>query len=1185
MAILSIIALGVGFFSGVRITTPAMVHTVNAFWQEKQLYDYRLLSTLGWDEDNVKEFQNMPDVRYAEGANSIDILALNNENTEVVLKAHTIPENINQLRLTEGRMPQSDNECLMDASRPCGLEIGDTIKISQDNEEDTLDTLNDTEFKIVGMADSALYVNFERGTTSIGNGSVEAFVYLLPDAFDRDYYSEIYIRFDHDSVIYSKEYKDAMEQCSDSWEELTQQQADSRYQRIVDDAESELQDGKDELEDKRSEGQQELDDAEKELADGKKELDDAEKELADGRKELDDAQKELSDAKQQIEDNEKKIDNAQKELDDVKQQLDDSEQQLNEAKQQLDDSEQQLNEARLQLDDSEQQLNEAKQQLDDSRIQLDSAEQQITDGERQLNAGQVQIDSAFAEVRQNEEKLTTSENELNAQEQALNAQLSQIPWEYLTPEQQAQFSYAREQIAQGRIQIEAGKQQISSAYQELNIQQENLNQKRRELEVAKSEYEAGKIQYEAGLAQYENGLMQFQEGRTQYEDGLKQFEEGKAQYEDGLKQLEDGKAQYENGVKELEDARQKLADGKKEYEDGLLELEEGRQKYQDGVKELEDGKKEYENGLQEYQDGKKEFSEKIADAEAEIADAEQEIADIEKPDTYVLDRNTNISYACFESDSQIVEQVAKVFPIFFILVAAMVCITTMNRMVEEQRTQIGTLKALGYSESDIMGKFAFYCGTAAVIGCVLGYAVGTVLFPSVIWMSYELMYIEIPLTYIFDWKLSSLSLLASLLCSIGTTWIACHVELSETAAGLMRPKAPKAGKRVFLEYFPFIWNRLKFLYKVSIRNMFRYKGRFFMMVLGVGGCTALLLTGFGLKDTVAGFADVQYNEIVTADAEASFKTDIGETIPTELENSLDSLTEEYMLLNLSSWDILYDDNKVKALNMIIPVSEGNFNNYMHLHTTDGEPLSLPDVDEILVSNSVMERFGAELGKTITLRNEDMEELHVKVTGVFENHVYNYIILSSDTLQKQLGRIPTCNAAYMNFPEETDEYQISAELSKNEHITTVSLFSEMQERMAKTMGSLDYIVLLVIVCAAGLAFIVLYNLTNINITERIREIATIKVLGFFRNETSAYVLRENIALTAVGIIVGLGLGILLHSFVISQIIVDLVSFKTRILPMSFIYSILLTFLFNIAVNAFMGIKLEKINMAESLKSIE
>jgi len=277
MAILSIIALGVGFFSGVRITTPAMVHTVNAFWQEKQLYDYRLLSTLGWDEDNVKEFQNMPDVRYAEGANSIDILALNNENTEVVLKAHTIPENINQLRLTEGRMPQSDNECLMDASRPCGLEIGDTIKISQDNEEDTLDTLNDTEFKIVGMADSALYVNFERGTTSIGNGSVEAFVYLLPDAFDRDYYSEIYIRFDHDSVIYSKEYKDAMEQCSDSWEELTQQQADSRYQRIVDDAESELQDGKDELEDKRSEGQQELDDAEKELADGKKELDDAEK--------------------------------------------------------------------------------------------------------------------------------------------------------------------------------------------------------------------------------------------------------------------------------------------------------------------------------------------------------------------------------------------------------------------------------------------------------------------------------------------------------------------------------------------------------------------------------------------------------------------------------------------------------------------------------------------------------------------------------------------------------------------------------------------------------------------------------------------------------------------------------------------------------------------------------------------
>ncbi len=1185
MAILSIIALGVGFFSGVRITTPAMVHTVNAFWQEKQLYDYRLISTLGWDSDNVQAFRNMPDVRYAEGSNSIDLLALNHENVEIVLKAYTLPENINQLRLTEGRMPQSGNECLMDASRPCGLAVGDIIRISEDNEEDTLDTLNYTELKIVGMADSSLYVNFERGTTSIGNGSVEAFVYLLPDALDRDFYSEIYIRFDHDSVIYSKEYKDAMEQRSGSWEELTQQKADLRYQRITDDARSELQDGKDELEDKRAEGQQELDDAEKELADGKKELDDAEKELDNGRKELDNAEKELTDAKKQIEDNEKKLDDARKELDNARQQLDDSELQLNDARQQLDDSELQLNDARQQLDDSEQQLNQAKQQLDDSKIQLDSAGQQIADGERQLNDGQTQINSAFAELRKNEEILIFSENELNTQEQALNAQLSQIPWEYLTPQQQAQFTYAREQISQGRAQIEAGKQQISSAYQELNIQQEILNQKHTELEAAKAEYEAGKIQYEAGLAQYENSLAQFQEGKAQYEDGLKQFEEGQAQYEDGLKQFLDGKVQYENGVKELEDGRQKLADGRKEYEDGLLKLEDARKKYEDGVRKWQDGKKEYENGLHEYEDGKKEFAEKIADAEAEIADAEQEIADIDQPDTYVLDRNTNISYACFESDSQIVEQVARVFPIFFILVAAMVCITTMNRMVEEQRTQIGTLKALGYSESDIMGKFAFYCGTAAVIGCVLGYAIGTVLFPSVIWMSYELMYIEIPLTYIFDWKLSSLSLLASLLCSIGTTWIACHVELAETAAGLMRPKAPKAGKRVFLEYFPFLWNRLKFLYKVSIRNMFRYKGRFFMMVLGVGGCTALLLTGFGLKDTVAGFADVQYNDIVTADAEASFKTDIGETIPEELENSLNSLTEEYMLLNLSSWDILYGDNKVKALNMIIPVSDGDFSSYMHLHTTDGEPLSLPGTDEILVSNSVMERFGAELGKTITLRNEDMEELHVKVTGVFENHVYNYIILSQDTLQKQLGRIPTCNGAYMNFPEETDEYQISAELSKNEHITTVSLFSEMQERMAKTMGSLDYIVLLVIVCAAGLAFIVLYNLTNINITERIREIATIKVLGFFKNETSAYVLRENIALTAVGIIVGLGLGILLHSFVISQIIVDLVSFKTRILPMSFVYSILLTFLFNIAVNAFMGIKLEKINMAESLKSIE
>lgn len=797
LAILAIIALGVGFFSGVRITTPAMINTVGTFMDEHEFFDMRLLSSAGWTEEDAAALGAEDDVRAAEAAYELDVIYNYKNAKENVLRTHSLTKNVNRLEVVSGRLPQSPDECVIDAEMNKLPDIGGKVNAADINSEDTLGSLNERSFTVVGTVYSPCYVNFERGTTSIGNGSVSGFIYVLPEAFNMERFTDIYVKFDEDYRIYSDKYDGYIDERREKWEQLAAAQA----------AES----------------------------------------------------------------------------------------------------------------------------------------------------------------------------------------------------------------------------------------------------------------------------------------------------------------------------KTKLMEG--------MGMPAG-----------------------------------------------------EAPRTYVLDRNTNIGYACFENDSEIVGQVARVFPIFFILVAALVCMTTMSRMVEEQRTQIGIFKALGYSDISIMGRYLFYSGSAAAIGCILGYTVGIFLFPGVIWITYKLMYIAIPMRFVFDIKLAATAVLVSLICSMGVTWLTCRYELSENSAGLMRPKAPKAGKRVLLERIPFFWNRLKFLHKVSLRNIFRYKKRFFMMITGISGCMALLLAGFGLKDSIAGFADDQYNEILVADSSIMFNNTENGDIPDGVRTQLESDAKEYLFYRDSSWDLLYG-NKVKSIDLMIPESYDGINSFMHFRSMNGKSIDAPSAGEAIVSNSIMERYSADLGDEITLRDNSMREIHVKVTGVFENHVYNYIFISPETYQQQLGEPAVYNAAFVNFPDGSDVYEASAGISKNKDVNTTIIYQDFKERMANMMSSLNYIVLLVIASAAGLAFIVIYNLTNINITERIREIATIKVLGFFRNETSAYVLRENIVLTAIGSAVGIGLGILLHRFIMAQIVVDLVSFKVRIEPLSFVYSIILTFVFNFIVDLFMTRKLEKINMAESLKSVD
>jgi putative ABC transport system permease protein len=551
---------------------------------------------------------------------------------------------------------------------------------------------------------------------------------------------------------------------------------------------------------------------------------------------------------------------------------------------------------------------------------------------------------------------------------------------------------------------------------------------------------------------------------------------------------------------------------------------------------------------------------------------------------YVLNRGTNIGYACFESDSEIVNGVSKVFPIFFILVAVLVCMTTMNRMVEEQRTMIGMFKALGYGEGTIMAKYMIYSGSAALIGCVVGYVVGMAVFPPVIWFAYKMMYIDIPLVYAFDLKLIIAVVLVALVCTVGTTWLTCRYELYETAANLMRPKAPKAGKRVFLEKIPFVWNKMKFLKKVSVRNIFRYKKRLFMMIIGISGCTALLLTGFGINDSIAGFADTQFDEIQVYDGSIVLSTSKDSVATGELVDELSQVTESYDFVYESSWDLTVNDS-VKTVNLVAPEKTANFGEYLIFKDSKGNGISYPEKNQAVINNAIADDYDIEVGDEIIVRNSDMDEIKLTVSGIFENHVYNYVFISPETYEEQLGGTPEYASIYFNLKSGLDAHEELAKIMAMDGAASVTINQDSRQRVSQMMNSLNYIILVVILAAAALAFIVLYNLTNINITERIREIATIKVLGFFKNETASYVFRENRVLTAIGIIVGLGLGVLLHSFVMSQIKVDMVSFDVYISPLSYIYSIILTFVFNFGVNIIMSRKLENINMAESLKSVD
>lgn len=1147
IAILAIIGLGVGFFAGLKATKPAMVEATQEYLEQLNFYDFRLLSTLGFEEQDVETFREQKGVETAVGSYSFDIICKDSEkDASFVVKTHSITEGVNTLYMVAGRMPENPQECVVDSSMYTEQALGQKLLLAEENEAEDLEYFKYKEYTIVGIVQSPLYIQFERGNTSLGNGQLAGFVYLSPEAFGSEAYTEVYVKFEDDFPLHSEAYKSFIKDKEGDWKLILKEAAHNRAESIRDEANTELKKAQNELETERAkaeteleEARQQLEDAAKQIEDGKVQLNEAKEEIAGGQEELTEQEKLLAEGEIQLNENEKLL--LQKEAE-----LNAGILTWQENNQQLMDSKTQLRVAEAELNGQENQLSYMEQMMG----MLDSVIQVVEN----------QMAKEEAEIIASEQEVAQKEAELNAYEEQMKAQYGQE----LPEEISRNITLERNEIAIRKQQIEGKKAGIEES--------------RIMLEEMLAEYNGYAAQLEEGRRQLEEGKARIIAGWAELDKGEQALEQAWIEITNGQQQINAGKTEIANARQELADGRLQIAEAKKTLADGQAVIDQKEQELADGEAEYLSGKAEYEKGLQE-------FEEKMKEAEAELLDAQRKVKEINDPDTFVLGRNTNVGYVCFESDSNIVEDVSDVFPIFFFMVAALVCMTTMSRMIEEQRTQIGVLKGLGYDDFTIMGKYLTYSGSAALIGCMTGFFLFTYIFPVVIWMCYGMMYDVVPVSYYFDWRMLLVGLAVSILCSVGTTWYCCKNELKEVAAQLMRPKTPEAGKRIFLEYVPFIWTRLKFLQKVSLRNVFRYKKRFFMMIIGISGCTALILAGLGINDSVAKVIHQQYSKISLYDMSVTFSDEITPEILEEFEDITEGKISQYSLVMENSLDLQIQDI-TKSLNLIVFKEPALVGDYIDLHTVKEKPITYPAPGQAVISHKISQTYRLTEGSTVTFLNEEQKSLQAVLSGINENFVMNYVFMHEETYQSQLEKPVEYKTIYLNVAnDEVDQHLLSADIMKMYEVASVTVNQDTMERFDVMMGSLDYIVGLVILCAAALAFIVLYNLTNINITERIREIATIKVLGFYKKETNSYVFRENMMLTVIGSLAGLLLGKLLHLFIMDCIQVDMVAFDVQIRGISYVYAALLTYLFASCVNLLMRKKIEKISMTESLKSVD
>ena len=1060
-SILAIVAIGVAFYAGVKASAPVMKYTADEYFDENNLMDIRVLSTIGLSDDDVEEIRKMEGVLGVYPTHTLDaIVNVNAKDSAVTLM--TLPDDVsldnedymNRPVLTQGRLPEKENECVVEDGKmiKLNLNIGDTIVLKSGAKDSILDTLKVDTFTIVGKVQTPYYLSYQKGSTNIGNGTLDSFIMVKDSVFDLDYYTDLYLTVEGVKQLnsYEDEYFDIIDPLVERLEDLGKVQARVRTQEIKDEATQEYNDGLEEYYDAKKE-------AEDEIADAKRKLDNAYLDLVDGQRELD----------------QNRVD-FEKEVDENREKIADGRQQLEDARKDLSDKEKEF----------QQQKEETLQQLEPLKTSIDEADAQL------------------------------------------------------------------EPLLQQKAELE-------EAMQNPQLPSSQLKQLQRQL-----------AQVEGGIAQIEEQITPY---RTQYEDAMLQLENGE-------KQLLDGKQEIENKQKELDDSEISL-------EEGIITA---TQEFADAQADINQGWVDYEEGLAELEKNQKIADEELQDAREELEQAEADILALEDGEWYVLSRESHYSYMDYGSAADRMGAIATIFPLFFFLVAALICLTTMTRMVDEQRETIGTYKALGYSKSAIASKYISYALLSSIVGSIVGVCVGFVVFPSVIYYAWNIMY-QLPDVHLLF--LGGLALQASgaaVLITVCATFFAVVKSLIETPALLMRPKAPKNGKRIFLEKIGFIWKRLSFSQKVSARNLIRYKKRFFMTVIGISGCTALLVAGFGIQDSIGDIVPKQFEEIQRYDANIEYEKDLNIVEKEEVLNQIKQLEDVEEVMEISNHNLTVNVNgKDQALTLIVPMDNQKFEEFVSLRTRKQHtPLQIQKIGAV-ISEKLANDLGLGVGDILTCSDSDDRNVKIEISGIAENYIGHYLYMDKESYKGIFGLSakPTNILLMGDQLDVAKEDRLGREINQIDQVASVVFYRASEEQFSDTIKSLGFVVVVLIISAGLLAFVVLYNLTNVNISERIREIATIKVLGFRDKEVSSYVFRENLILSFIGSLVGLGLGTVLHRLIMNLAELDSVMFGRVIFFRSYVLSVIITMVFAWLVAKFMHKKLVKIPMVESLKSVE
>lgn len=1082
LSILFIVALGVAFFSGIRASEPDMRLTGDTYFDESNLIDIKALSTYGVTQDDVDAILKIDGVEHAEGAYSADFMQIVDKKQKV-LHVISLQDEMNQVKLSDGRMPQKAGECLAD--QDAGYKVGDTIKLRSGTSDEVIDTLTTDTLKVVGLCSSPMYISYGRGSATIGTGTISAFVMVPEETFDMDVYTEVYVQVKgaKNEVAFTDGYDKKVEKVLDQIEDITDERAEIRKQELVNEAQEKIDEAREELEQGRA-------DAASELADAAAKIADAEEQLTNGKAQITSGKKQIASAKNT--------------------------------------------------------LSKKESELEQAQNQYNAGLAQLQEGEDQYEAGLAQYEAAKPE--------------------------------------------AEAKIQTGREEIEKKKQELAAAPAKLELLKQSvaeLEQKQTEGSITEEEAATLKELKENKIPQLEyfiaNGEQLIASGEAELDAAQKQLDDTAATLAQTKSELDAAKASL-NGVP------QQLASGKAQIQSGWAEIRKQEKKLEEGAAEIAENEAKVAEAKIEYANGEEEAAQKIAEGEQKIADAEAKVQDIEKPTWYVYDRDTLTEYSGYGENAERLGAIGRVFPVLFFLVAALISLTSMTRMVEEQRTAIGTMKALGYSKMSIAKKYLGYALIATAGGSVLGVLIGEKILPYIIVYAYGILYqhithILVPYQWIYAWMAAA----AAIVCTMAATFFACYKELVAQTAVLMRPPAPKNGQRVLLERIKFIWKHLSFTWKSCIRNLTRYKKRFFMTVFGIGGCMGLMLVGYGIKDSCYEIAELQFRDIQMYDGSVYLKEDISDETRQNLLDYMkdDSDIRHYMQTSMKNVTLVNGKNKRDTYQVVFSEPK-DVKDYFDFHDRKSKEEYTLDDEGVIISEKTGKLLNAKAGDTIEIKDKENGNKKVKIAHICENYMGHYIFFTPSYYEKVYGENSEYNSIFFAGQKgdtQEDYNKIGEDILTQDGALSVSYMRDIEKQLDDMLKSLNLVIVVLIISAGMLAFVVLYNLNTVNITERQRELATLKVLGFYDLEVAEHVYRENVLLTFIGAAVGVVLGKFLHTFIIDTVEVDTAMFGRNINFSSYMYSLLFTILFSLIVNGIMYFKLKKIDMVESLKSIE